>query len=126
VPDVRVAVADQGISVRELIRGAVAAQLAELAAGRERLDSRRALARQYLTDAEVAAMAREGTVRFAPRQPGPVPDPEAEADRAVAAFRRGVFAVFAGGRQLTGLDDVVRADCAERVLFLRLTPLVGG
>jgi len=125
---VRVVLADLGISVRELIRRAVAAQLAELAAGRERLDFRRALTRQYLTDAEVAAMAREGAVRLAARRPGPVPDldPEAEADRAVAAFRRGVFAVFAGGRQLTSLDDVVRAGAAERVVFLRLTPLVGG
>lgn len=126
VPDVRVAVTDAGISVRDLIRKAVAAQLAELAAMPDRSGSVRSLARQYLTDAEVAAMARQGTVRLTAAQPGPAPDPEAEAGRAIDAFGQGRFAIFAGGTQFTSLDDMVRAGDTERVLFLRLTPIVGG
>jgi hypothetical protein len=128
VPDVTIAVAGPQISVRDLIRRAVAAQVAELSAGDREAGLARtahALARQYLTDAEVAAMARAGKVSLT-ADPAPCPDPSAAAERAVAAFSRGVFVVFAGGRQLASLDDTVRAAAAERVVFLRLTPLAGG
>jgi hypothetical protein len=129
VPDVTIAVAEPQISVRDLIRRAVAAQVAELSVGDREAGLARtahALARQYLTDAEVAAMARSGKVSLTAGDPAPCPDPSVAAERAVAAFSRGVFVVFAGGRQLASLDDTVRAAAAERVVFLRLTPLAGG
>jgi hypothetical protein len=126
MPDVHVTVPEPEISVRDLIRRAVAAQVAQLPAVAGPAGPEQELARQYLTDAEVAAMARAGKVSLAAGEGGHHLDPVAAADRAVAAFSRGVFVVFAGGRQLTSLDDTVRAAAAERVVFLRLTPLAGG
>jgi hypothetical protein len=58
--------------------------------------------------------------------PDAAPDAQAEAARARRAFERGAFVVFAGGRRLEALDEPVILRAGEPVLFLRLTPLVGG
>lgn len=46
--------------------------------------------------------------------------------RAVDAFQRGVFAVFAGASQVAEIDEKVTLRDGDRVVFLRLTALVGG
>jgi hypothetical protein len=105
-------------TVRELIGAAVAAQL--LGQGAAVWSD---CSRLYLTDEEIAAMAAEGAVR-----PGAVDDealPAATA-RAVEAYRRGVFVMFAGASQVGGIDEAVSLKGGDRVLFLRLTALVGG
>jgi hypothetical protein len=119
-------------SARELIGAVVAAQFAEQGAAVWSDCSR-----MYLTDAEIAAMAAQGVVRLNARDAAP-PAATAAATatamttvgeataRAVAAYRRGAFVVFAGASQVGGIDEAVRLRDGDRVVFLRLTALVGG
>jgi hypothetical protein len=141
------------MSVRELIRCAVEEQVRELRfdtadalfsaeADRNRLSAdalfsaeadpnsmsargREALDRQYLSDAEIRAQAAGGTIRYRSRKATPL-DPAEEVTRAHQAFADGVFVIFSGGRQATGLDDEIEVRVGEPVMFLRLVPLVGG
>ena len=53
-------------------------------------------------------------------------DTAEEVDRAQRAFERNVFALFAGGRQLRRLNEVIVLRLGEPVVFVRLTPLAGG
>ena len=123
---------DEELTLAELIRRTVEEQVRELVVRRQRevADVRRALDRQYLTGSEVEAQAREqGAVRFpsqARRRPARTIDPEREVQRALDAFRRGVYHVFVDGRQVERLDSVVRFTPGARITFLRLTPLAGG
>jgi hypothetical protein len=122
---------DEELTLAELIRRTVEEQVRELVVRRqwEVADVRRTLDRQYLTGSEVEAQAREqGAVRF-PSQGGAdvrTIDPEKEAQRALNAFRRGVYHVFVDGRQVERLDSMVRFTPGARITFLRLTPLAGG
>jgi hypothetical protein len=120
--DVRLEVAGV-VTARELIGAAVMAQLA--GGGGVWADC----SRLYLTDDEIAGMAAEGVIRLGA---GDVAGNEARLTvaaataRAVDAFVRGVFAMFAGARQVAELDEAVRLRDGDRVVFLRLTALVGG
>jgi hypothetical protein len=122
LPDVLLELADERTTAGELIRRAVAEQVRLLAADRPR--ARRAFDRQYLSAADIRAQAATGVVRL----PSPTPDDDTEAEvtRAHRAFERGVFVVFAGGHQVTTLDEELHLRLGEPVTFLRLTPLVGG
>jgi hypothetical protein len=118
---------DSPTTVRQLIADVVAAQIGAQSESDSADDAWRRAARLYLTDAEVRAMAAQGVVRLtAPPTRLPAPDVAAEQRRAVAAFRQGVFVVFAAGRQFTELDESVTLDDGDRPVFLRLTPLAGG
>ncbi|WP_147456879.1 hypothetical protein [Micromonospora pisi] len=118
-PSVLVELERDRTTVRELIRRAVEEQLRELRADATRC--RRTLDRQYLTRDEIERQAASGVVRSSA-----VPDAEREVTRAQRAYERHAFAVFAGGRQAGGLDEEIVLRLGEPVLFLRLTPLVGG
>jgi hypothetical protein len=122
LPDVLLELADERTTAGELIRRAVAEQVRLLAADRPR--ARRALDRQYLSAADIRAQAATGVVRLP--SPAPDDDTETEVTRAHRAFERGVFVVFAGGHQVTALDEELHLRLGEPVIFLRLTPLVGG
>lgn len=125
LPDVLLELADERTTAGELIRRAVTEQVRLLAV--DRAGDRRALDRQYLSADEIRAQAAGGVVRL-PRPAPPPDDDEAEVEvgRARRAFERGVFVVFVGGRQVTTLDEPIRLRLGEPVVFLRLTPLVGG
>jgi hypothetical protein len=125
-------------SVRELIRCAVEEQVRELRfdaadalssaeadQNRRSARSREALDRQYLSDGEIRAQAASGTIRYRSSE-ATRPDPAEEVARAHRAFTAGVFVIFSGGRQATGLDDEVEVRIGEPVVFLRLVALVGG
>lgn len=125
LPDVLLELADERTTAGELIRRAVAEQVRLLAADRPR--ARRALDRQYLSADEIRAQAATGVLRLPAAAPDPGTEVEAEVTRAHRAFERGVFVVFAGGRQVTAaLDEPLHLRLGEPVVFLRLTPLVGG
>lgn len=123
LPEVLVELIDDRTTVAGLIRLAVEEQVRLF--GVDAARRRGALDRQYLSEEEIRAQAATGVVRMPAGAPGS-PDVEAEVARAQRAFQRGVFVVFAGGRQVHDLDDefVLRLD--EPVVFLRLTPLAGG
>jgi hypothetical protein len=53
-------------------------------------------------------------------------DWQAQADAAVAAFRRNGFFVFVGDRQVDDLDEELSLAEADVVSFVRLVPLAGG
>jgi hypothetical protein len=114
-------------TVRELIGAVVAVQLAG-----EGVAVWSDCSRLYLTDEEIAAMAVEGVVRVGVAGEtsagvGEVlPTVAAATVRAVEAFRRGVFVMFAGARQVGGIDETVPLRDGDRVVFLRLTALAGG
>lgn len=122
LPDVLVELEADVTTVRELIRLAVGEQVRRLCGDAARC--RRALDRQYLSEEDVREQARTGAIRM-PASPGR-PDVDAEVAKALRAFERKVFVVFAGGRQLSGLDEEVPLRTDQPVVFLRLTPLVGG
>jgi hypothetical protein len=124
LPDVLLELADERTTAGELIRRAVSEQVRLLAADRPR--ARRALDRQYLSPDEIRAQATTGVVRLPPPDPDPEAATEAEVTRAHRAFERGAFVVFAGGHQATTLDEELHLRLGEPVVFLRLTPLVGG
>lgn len=109
-------------TVRELIGAVVAAQLS----GNGTTPAWADCSRLYLTDDEVAAMAAEGTVRLGTVVDRESPTAAAATARAVEAYRRGVFVIFAGAGQAGGLDEPVALRDGDRVVFLRLTALVGG
>ena len=119
---------EEQLTLSALIRSTVEEQVRELRM-RHALDwlaIAAVLDRHYLTEAEVAAQAANaGAVRLPSRQPGPL-DAELEVRRALAAFERGVVAVFVDGRQLEQLDEVITVRPGTRVVFLRLMPLAGG
>jgi hypothetical protein len=122
LPDVLIDLASERSTLRQLIQRTVEEQVREVAAGRAPQAS---MDRQYLSDTEIREMAARGVVRR-PREHDTVPDPAAEVDRAVRAFARGTFAVLVGGRQVDSLDEPITVRLGESVVFLRLTPLVGG
>ncbi|MGP3919270.1 hypothetical protein [Nonomuraea sp. 10N515B] len=123
LPAVLVRLADEGTTLRELIRRTVEEQIREL-----RVDAARCqqiLDRQYLSDDDLRTQAGTGAIRMPPQAPA-VPDVTAEVARAHRAFARGTFVVFVGGRQVVDLDEEVALRLGEPVVFLRLVALAGG
>lgn len=47
-------------------------------------------------------------------------------DRAVEAYQRNQILILVGDRQTESLDDQVQIQSGTEVVFMRLTPLVGG
>jgi hypothetical protein len=118
------------ITLRELIRRTVAQQIQELTIT-QRLDvatTQVALARQYLSEDEVAVQAEAGRVKMPSTEEsqGPRVNVEAEIKKALRAFTAQRFFVFAGGRQVENLDEELDFAQQTQVTFLRLTPLRGG
>ncbi|GAB7037740.1 MULTISPECIES: hypothetical protein [Catenuloplanes] len=107
-------VAEERVTVRELIAHAVREQVAR---------DRAAVHRQFATPAEIAAMAAAGAVRPPATAAA---DPDTEVERALRAFERRGFVVFCGERAAESLDETVTVRAGEPVVFLRLVPLAGG
>ena len=123
LPEVLVDLEADVTTAGELIRRAVEEQVRLLSGDAAR--GRRALDRQYLSTEDIRAQAAAGVVRMPARGPAER-DPAEEVERAQRAFERNVFALFAGGRQLRRLDEVIVLRLGEPVVFVRLTPLAGG
>jgi hypothetical protein len=119
MPVARVEAGD-GVTVGELIAGAVAEQVRLLRSDPAR---QAILRRQYLTADDMHEQAAAGVVRLPDTAE---PDVAAEVERAQRAFERGAFVVFAGGRRLERLGEPVAPRDGEPIVFLRLTPLAGG
>ncbi len=109
------AVAEERLSVRELIRRRVFQEVAEYNARTGGVF--RGLVRP--TDSETSLNGYR--VR-----PGRRIDPEAQFALAVTAFAGNGFLVLVGDRQVTELDEEVELALGTEVSFLKLVPLVGG
>ncbi|MFE2626983.1 hypothetical protein ACFYZU_16265 [Streptomyces sp. NPDC001651] len=109
-------IAEERLSVRELIRRRIFQEVAEHhAAGAPRVF-------QGLVRPRDAERTLNGydtrTVRRL--------DPEAQTEQALRAFAGNGFLLLVGDRQVTGLDDEVELRPGTEVTFLKLVPLVGG
>lgn len=124
LPPVLVRLAEERVRARELIRRAVEEQIRLVGADAARC--RQLLDRQFLTPADVRIQAPTGVIRLPRQSPPGAPVPTAEVARAQRAFAEGTFLMFAGGRQVTGLDEEIVIRPGEPVTFLRLVALVGG
>lgn len=129
---VHLVLASERITVRELIRRAVLAQL-EALQEQHRADAalvHLALARQYLSVKDIETQASEGRIRMArtPGKPRPIPEtrPEDAVDQACHGFGKQAFRVLVDGEMQNGLDDTIALRPDSSVVFLRLIPLVGG
>lgn len=116
------------IRVRELIRRVVTAQIQILHEQRTHslCEIQEILARQYLAGMEVEELAAEGAVKMPTAPDFRAPDLEQEVERALAGFEQGRFFITVNGYQPDSLDDMLLLSEFSKVLFLRLTPLVGG
>lgn len=118
------------ISVRDLIQRVVATQIQILQDQQSCSDSEihKILARQYLADNEVHEQAASGVVKMpaAEIQNRHTPDSQREIQRALEGFEKGLFFITANGFQPDSLDQQLLLSNHSEILFLRLTPLVGG
>ncbi|WP_369273004.1 hypothetical protein AB5J55_26340 [Streptomyces sp. R11] len=108
-------IAEERLTVRELIRRRVFQEVAEY-------NARTPEVFQGLvqpTDAERALNGR--AVRTRRRT-----DPEAQTEQALKAFAGNGFLVLVGDRQVTDLDDEIELGRDTEITFLKLVPLVGG
>lgn len=95
----------------------------EVEAYTERNESRRL--EQVLSKARIDTSAAQGKVNAEPRQAEPV-DVDAAIATALSTFEDGFYFVFIDDHQQEDLDAEVALQKDSRVLFVRLTPLVGG
>ncbi len=121
---------EERITVAELIRRTVEEQVRDLMVRRrlDALQAQQALARQFLSDEEVSNQARRGAVRYPPARSAGVPQisPQAEVQKALAAFERGTYMVMIDGKRRERLDEQITFAPETRVTFLRVMPLAGG
>ncbi|MDI5961992.1 hypothetical protein POF50_031630 [Streptomyces sp. SL13] len=112
------AVAEERLSLRELIRRRIFQEVAEFnAAAHTGTRMFRGLVTPTRTETALnGARARE------PRRI----DAEEQFARAVTAFGRNGFVVLVGDRQVEDLDARIELALGAEVTFLKLVPLVGG
>lgn len=127
---VRLELAAERISVRELIRRAVAEQIRELT-GRQQAEAevvQLALARQYLSAKDVEVQAETGRIRLpsGPKRAEKTLDTAREVGKALRGFEARAFRVVVDGETLESLDEEITLTRTSKVVFLRLMPLVGG
>jgi len=126
---VRLELATERLTVREIIERAVAEQVRRMSIDRRHTAEEvlRALDRQYLTEAEVSAQAKTGRVRFPSRPIDQTPiDVAAQTAKALRAFKDRHFFVVVDEEPLNDLNAEVVLTRTSSVTFLRLMPLAGG
>ncbi len=109
-------IAEERLTVRELIRRRVFQEVAEFNARTEPHIF------QGLVQPQDAERVLNGYALRTPRRI----DPEVQAERALAAFEGNGFLVLVGDRQVTDLDEETELPLGVEVTFLKLVPLVGG
>lgn len=123
--------AAERISVRDLIARAVTEQiqvLLELHRTEARL-VHLALARQYLSSKDIEKQAESGRIGLPAereRQPAPIIDTANEIKKALSGFETRAYQVVLDGVPLESLDENIVLKRETKIIFLRLTPLVGG
>jgi hypothetical protein len=108
-------IAEERLTVGELIRRRVFQEVAEYNARRPRVF-------QGLVQPEDAERVLNGYALRTPRRI----DPEAQTALALKAFAGNGFLVLVGDRQVTGPDEEIDLVLGTEVTFLKLVALVGG
>lgn len=108
-------IAEERLTVRELIRRRVFQEVAEY-------NARRPEVFQGLVQPEGTERALNG---YAVRTPRRI-DPETQTALAERAFAGNGFLVLVGDRQVTDPDEEIELTLGIEVTFLKLVPLVGG
>ncbi|GAA2528194.1 hypothetical protein GCM10010423_23410 [Streptomyces levis] len=108
-------IAEERLSVRELIRRRVFQEVAEF-------NARTPEVFQGLVQPEDTERVLNGYALRTPRRI----DPEAQTALALRAFAGNGFLVLVGDRQLTDADEEIDLPLGTEVTFLKLVPLVGG
>ena len=114
---IEILIADEQITVRELIRSRVFQEVKDYNAR---------LAQQ--PDAPFSGLVVPGEAEAqlnGPREKKFI-DWQRQFERATAAFRRGQILILVDERQLDELDEEIALNSKSTVSFLRLTPLTGG
>jgi hypothetical protein len=111
----------QPLRLHDLIRLVV---LREVEAFQNRQQERR-LAR-IMSSEEIDLGRQSGKVDPGGRDPGQTVNPQEAVSTAIQAFEDGLYFVFIDDVQQTGLEDEVLLKTRSKVLFVRLTALVGG
>jgi hypothetical protein len=108
-------IAEERLTVRELIRRRVFQEVAEY-------NARTPGVFQGLVRPEDAERVLNGYALRTPRRM----DPEAQTRLALQAFAGNGFLVLVGDRQVTDPDEEIELLLGTEVTFLKLVPLVGG
>ncbi len=108
-------VAEERLTLREVIRRRVFEEVAELNAGRT--EGKRGLVQPSETERMLNGTAKREASRLQPQRCY---------ERALAAFARNGFLVLAGDRQIEDLDEELDLASGAEITFLKLVPLVGG
>ncbi|NEB75125.1 hypothetical protein G3I40_07765 [Streptomyces sp. SID14478] len=109
-------IAEERLTVRELIRRRVFQEVAEFHAHSA------AQVFQGLVQPEDTERVLNGYALRTPRRI----DPQTQTARALAAFAGNGFLVLVGDRQVTDVDEEIELALGVEVTFLKLVPLVGG
>lgn len=128
---IRLALATERVSVRELISRAVSEQIQALI-GQQHAEAgviQMALPRQYLTAKDVELQAEAGRIRFTSNNLKPAVlniDIDQEVGKALQGFTAQAFRVVVDGVAMESLEQDIVLKQETKVVFLRLTPLAGG
>ncbi|MCL8011768.1 hypothetical protein [Streptomyces sp. AS02] len=108
-------IAEERLTVRELIRRRVFQEVAEF-------NARTPEVFQGLVQPQDAERVLNGYALRSGRRI----DPGTQTELALKAFAGNGFLVLVGDRQVTGLDDEIEIGLGTEITFLKLVPLVGG
>jgi hypothetical protein len=109
-------------TVRDLLAAIVREQVESFRRRKEASQLLRVLSKDNLQDGAAAGRVLSGAQEVDPR----IPEVGDAIDVVLQAFVDGFFFMFLNGVQMDGLDQQVPPSEALDVLFVRLTPLVGG
>jgi hypothetical protein len=108
-------------SLRDLIQLLVKREVAAFRGRQEERKLARVLSNELILDA-----AGTGRVHMGGDDLEQSVDETQAVEAALTAFRDGFYFVFVDEAQVGSLDDEIRLQPQSQLLFLRLTPLVGG
>lgn len=116
------------LTVAELIRLAVAEQIAALLArhSRQQESVRELLDRQYLSERDILQQANEGAIAMPQASASLDLDVGVEAERALKGFETRAFRILHNGVMLQRLDESIELSPPSTLAFIRLLPLIGG
>jgi len=131
--EVNLRLVSEKITVRELISRTVTEQIKELTETQkaEAATIHLVLARQYLTPKDINQLTETGRIRLPSEKQvnkadSAVINVDEEINKALNGFDTQAFRVLADGEQMESLDQELVLTDETKLVFLRLTRLVGG